>query len=83
MRRILFGVLWVVPLALMLTVVGGILSMELKQECPGETNPETVACAANSGRTFVEEHRPLLWLGGLILAIGGTWTGVLPGTRKR
>ena len=53
MRRILFGVLWVVPLALMLTVVGGILSMELKQECPGETNPETVACAANSGRTAV------------------------------
>jgi hypothetical protein len=82
MKRIVFGVVWFLVLFFGIlfvgsAVVGGIAGSRTQGQQQGAIVGE------RAGRAFGEKYGTMILLGSLLIAVAGSATGVLPGTRTR
>ncbi len=77
-RRILFGVVWCVVLYFGACMVTGGVAGAMA----GNRDPANAAVVGRrAGSEAVGALRGYFVVGALLLSVGGTWAGVLPGTR--
>jgi hypothetical protein len=82
MKRIVVGVIWFLVLFFGIlfvgsAIVGGIAGSKTRGEQQGAVVGE------RAGRAFGERYGTVILLGSLLIAVAGSATGVLPGTRAR
>ncbi|NZA25821.1 hypothetical protein H0E84_05450 [Luteimonas sp. SJ-92] len=83
MRRLVFGFLWFAAFAFVALAGSGIV-VSFNAECPdSETFSAGYDCGKAVAEQFAARYRPLILVVALVLAVVGTVTGRLPGTRKR
>lgn len=82
MRRVLFGLLWFVLIAVSALLLSSVFVAVTG--CP-ETDEFAVGydCGKTISDAFMARYRLPIILGALLLSIAGTVAGVLPGTKKR
>ena len=89
MRRIAMGVVWFVVMYIgMSAVLGGIAGALASRDASATAGqPQSMQEGYETGRIagqkMSRKYGPLVLLGSLALAIGGTAFGVLPGTKPR
>jgi hypothetical protein len=79
LKKILFGLVWFVVIFLASYIVGGIIYVNVNEiDTSGG-----IKTAIETGRAFRAAYLSYFIVGSLILAIIGTITGILPGTKKK
>lgn len=78
-RPTIFGIVWCVVLyfvaCFLVGAVGGAIA--------GAADPDNAAIAgAQAGAAAVSAYRLMIFLGAVAVAFIGTWSGVLPGTKR-
>ena len=86
MKRIVFAVIWFLVFYVgSLAVVGGVRGVLTYQESApqGLTKDEVVQRISRENQAHGYKYSFVYFLGALVLSIGGTVSGILPGTKKR
>lgn len=88
MKRYVFGVIWFIVfsfggLFLGGAIVGGIAGAQVEAGGISEAAAKGHQAGHAAGAEFGRKYSGLIFLGALVLAVAGTATGVLPGTRKK
>jgi hypothetical protein len=94
MRRVLFGIVWFFIFLFGSLMLGGAVvgAMAGHQAATASTNPPTTISGGYNagyqaghaaGQEFGRKYGTLFLLGSLLLAIGGSGFGILPGTQPR
>jgi hypothetical protein len=76
-KKIIFGLMWFVVIFILSYVGTGIILVLLV------LGPETNQVKYEAAQTFRNTYIVFFGIGSLILAILGTVTGILPGTKKK
>jgi hypothetical protein len=78
-KATIFGVIWCVVLYFVSCFVVGAVAGAIA----GMADPENASAAgAQAGAVAVSAYRPIILLGAVTLAFIGSWSGVLPGTKR-
>ena len=78
-KKLIFGLMWFVVIFLVSYIVGGIIYVNV-HEIDASGGMQT---AIETGRAFRAAYLNYFLIGSLILAIIGTVTGILPGTKRK
>jgi hypothetical protein len=82
MKRVLMGIVWFIVLYLGVLIIGGAIVGALAGA--GQPNPQQAAQAGRlAGNDFGQTYGALILIGSLLVAIAGSVTGILPGTKKK
>lgn len=80
MRKLCFGFIWFFVFASAILTVGGfIVGVQAAMNNPDSSQ----AAAAAAGQVFAQTHAGKIFLAALVIAVIGSVSGWLPGTRKR
>ena len=88
MKRVAFGfvwflVLWFGTLLLCGMIVGGIAGSKVKAGSASEGFERGQVAGQQAGEEFGRKYGSVILLGALVISIGGTAAGILPGTRRK
>ncbi|MFG6413142.1 hypothetical protein ACG02S_04445 [Roseateles sp. DC23W] len=88
MKRTIFGIVWFVvfwfgSVIIGGAIAGGIAGAQVKPSSLSEGFDLGKEAGHTAGAEFAQKYSSHLLIGALILAIGGTALGVLPGTKKK
>jgi UPF0716 family protein affecting phage T7 exclusion len=78
-KKIIFGIIWFVVIFVLSYSIGGIVYMK----AAGVATTGGFQAGLEAGRAFREAYRIYFFIGSLILAVIGTVTGILPGTKRQ
>ncbi len=81
MKRILLGCVWFVVIYLVVSAIGGGIVGAMAGSGTGGFE-EGYGAGSQAGQEFGEKWGTLILVGSLLIAIAGTATGILPGTKK-
>jgi hypothetical protein len=88
MKRVFFGFVWFLILWFGTAmvggmVVGGIAGSQVKAGSASEGFEKGQAAGHQAGVEFGRKYGSMIVLGALVVSIGGTVAGILPGTRPK
>jgi hypothetical protein len=88
MKRIVFGVIWFVVfwfggLVLGGTIVGAIAGSRVKASSVTDGYAKGHQVGQAAGAEFGQKYGVAIFIGALVLSIGGAAIGLLPGTKKK
>ena len=90
MRKVLMGVVWFLILWFGTLTIGGAIAgsfraakIDLEGKTVSDIKKETNSAGLQAGTEFGVRYGGLVFLGSILIAIIGTATGVLPGTKRK
>lgn len=82
LKKSFFGLIWSVVFFVLISLIVGIFLAPVS-ESKGKTFKEGYSKGYDKGNKFGQKYSTILLLAPLAIGLGGSFMGVLPGTRKK
>ena len=84
LKKSFFGLIWSIGLFLLISLMVGIfLSPSVELQSDTQTFKEGYNAGYEQGHEFGQKYATILLLVPLVIGFGGSFMGILPGTRKK